>query len=129
MNRQALNDRNITHIVTVIIGVDPMLKEKVYHCVGIRDHPDEMIMPHFEGVIAFIEDALKVEGSNVLIHCMAGRSRSATCLAAYLMKRRGLSADDAVQFIQEKRSIVQPNDGFMYQLRAAEARLRYGVFV
>ena len=45
-----------------------------------------------------------------------GKSRSATVLAAYLMRSRKIVAKDAVALIKEQRSFVEPNPGFMEQL-------------
>lgn len=45
-----------------------------------------------------------------------GKSRSATVLAAYLMKTRQLDAEAAVALIRKARSFVEPNIGFMEQL-------------
>lgn len=45
-----------------------------------------------------------------------GKSRSATVLAAYLMKSRQLDPKEAVQRIKQIRPFVEPNPGFMEQL-------------
>lgn len=39
----------------------------------------------------------------VLIHCMAGISRSASVMAAYLIKYKGYTIDEAITFIRSKR--------------------------
>jgi protein-tyrosine phosphatase len=60
--------------------------------------------------IAFIDECRSV-GQRVLVHCSAGRSRSATVVAAWLMKEKDLNAKQAQQFIKKKRNI-QLNQGF-----------------
>jgi len=45
-----------------------------------------------------------------------GKSRSATCCAAYLMKTFRISPNEAVERIRQARPIVEPNEGFMQQL-------------
>ena len=47
--------------------------------------PDESVLTE---AVAWIEDQL-ADGRTVLIHCAKGRGRSATVLAAYLMKTEG----------------------------------------
>jgi len=55
-------------------------------------------------------------GGRVLVHCRAGVSRSATICIAYLMVHRGLSLDEAFDFVQARRQIIAPNMNFMQQL-------------
>jgi protein-tyrosine phosphatase len=45
------------------------------------------------------------ETGRVLVHCHAGRSRSAVVVAAHLMLTRGLEAEDALALIGTKRPI------------------------
>lgn len=42
-------------------------------------------------------------GTSVYVHCKAGRTRSATLVACYLMKRHTWSPQQAVEFIKGKR--------------------------
>ena len=51
----------------------------------------------------------------VLVHCAAGRSRSATVVAAHLMQDEHLSAEEAIDDIRQKWWIW-PNVGFRQQL-------------
>lgn len=45
-------------------------------------------------------------GRSVLVHCAKGRGRSATLLAAYLMRYEGYSYDQARELLVSKRSLV-----------------------
>lgn len=47
---------------------------------------------------------------------LAGRSRSATVVAAYLMQRFNIGVEEALERIQEVRD-VDPNPGFREQLQ------------
>lgn len=53
----------------------------------------------------FIDEHVN-NGGKVLIHCAKGRGRSATLLAAYLMRYEGLSYDEARELMLSKRSLV-----------------------
>lgn len=64
-------------------------------------------------------------GWSVLVHCDAGMSRSAMVMVAYFMKRDGLSADDALDKVLEKRSIA-PNPYFLVGLEDWENYLKTG---
>ncbi len=48
---------------------------------------------------------LVAEGPPVFVHCRAGRSRSAAVVAAYLMRSRRLTGEEAVAFVAARRSI------------------------
>jgi protein-tyrosine phosphatase len=56
-----------------------------------------------EGV-AFIHKQIEA-GNTVLVHCAKGRGRSNTLLAAYLMRYRGMSFEEASELIKEKRPL------------------------
>lgn len=49
---------------------------------------------------AFTEKA-KASNGCVLVHCLAGISRSATIAIAYIMKRMDMSLDEAYRYRQE----------------------------
>ena len=59
--------------------------------------------------VAWIDDQL-ADGRTVLIHCAKGRGRSATVLAAYLMKTEGMSFDAVRDLLRSKRSLVKLED-------------------
>ena len=42
-----------------------------------------------------------------------GRSRSATCVIMYIMKRFGINFEDALEFVKQRREEVDPNEGFL----------------
>ena len=77
------------------------------------DHQN--IIQHFDESNEFIQQAYKA-GGKILIHCQAGVSRSATILAACLMKSKKIKRDEALEIIKRKRACIAPNDGFMEQL-------------
>jgi protein-tyrosine phosphatase len=47
---------------------------------------------------------------------MAGRSRSVTILAAYIIKITGMDVETTLSTIKAKRNIIEPNEYFISQL-------------
>ncbi len=72
-----------------------------------------------DSAIKFIEDQLRSE-RHVMVHCAAGKGRTGTVLAAFLVKNEGLSASDAIDKLRTIRpgsvqSVVQEMAVSMYE--------------
>jgi len=80
------------------------------------------ISKDFVQCIEFIKTA-KQQQQPILIHCMAGVSRSATITIAYFMHQHKMSLKDAAAFVFKKRPIVFPNVGFIQHLMDFESKL------
>ncbi len=65
--------------------------------------------------VAWVEQRL-AEGRRTLIHCQAGKGRS-VLIAAAVLTRRGLTPDQALDLIRERRPIVTPTPGQIARLR------------
>lgn len=52
----------------------------------------------------------RVKKMSVYVHCKAGRTRSATVVACYLVKLHGWTPEQAVEFVQEKRPHIWLRD-------------------
>jgi atypical dual specificity phosphatase len=52
-----------------------------------------------EEAATFVRDKVK-EGKTTLVHCLAGEGRTGCVLAAYLIKERGLAADEAIRTLR-----------------------------
>ena len=55
--------------------------------------------------IAFIQQ-FEGTGDSVYVHCKAGRTRSATLVACYLMQKHSWDAKTAVEYMRSKRSHI-----------------------
>jgi dual specificity MAP kinase phosphatase len=77
---------------------------KHYHYIPAEDHEDYDISQFFATTFDFIEKARRE--TNVLVHCMAGISRSATVTAAYLMMKFGYEMKTVLNLLQRKRKQV-----------------------
>ncbi|XP_032893936.1 dual specificity protein phosphatase 6-like isoform X2 [Amblyraja radiata] len=77
-----------------------------------------------EGCKVFcLEDEARNQSCGVLVHCLAGISRSVTVTVAYLMQKLNLSMNDAYDIVKMKKSNISPNFNFMGQLLDFERTL------
>lgn len=96
-------------------SVYPPMPDVKYLRIVIKDEPTENIFQYFQPTSDFINEA-HARGEKVLVHCMAGQSRSATIIIAYLMKYHAFQMQQALTYLQSKRPVVSPNRGFLEQL-------------
>ncbi|CAM4572027.1 unnamed protein product [Lepidochelys olivacea] len=91
--------------------------------IPINDNYCEKLLPWLDKSIEFIDKA-KVSSGQVMVHCLAGISRSATIAIAYIMKTMGMSSDDAYRFVKDRRPSISPNFNFLGQLLEYERSLK-----
>lgn len=95
-----------------------------YIRIHLDDSPKTDIKRYFDRCI---NDINNFNDGNVLIHCHAGVSRSATICIAYMMKTNNLSLENAFRYVRSRRSIILPNYGFFQQLIDYEKELNNGL--
>lgn len=83
------------------------------------DTPDQNLTQYFPICNDFIH-AARLQEKNVLIHCLAGMSRSVTVCVAYIMSVSSLSWQEALKVVRSGRNIANPNHGFQSQLQDFE---------
>ncbi|KAG7524004.1 dual specificity protein phosphatase 12 [Solea senegalensis] len=122
---QALADANITHILSVD-SVDPApltpAGDDVFRrkWVCVSDEATSDLLSHMNDCNLFLQEAVDGGGA-VIVHCQAGRSRSATVVTAYLMRRHKLGFSEAYHRLKTVKQDVQVNSGFEEQLCLYEA--------
>jgi dual specificity phosphatase 12 len=91
--------------------------------IPMDDDEDGDIIRFFSASNTAIEFALAA-GKEVLIHCAAGVSRSATLAIAYLMWKQDIDHKAAHKLVVAKRPFINPNDAFCAQLELYDEILR-----
>lgn len=110
-----LAENKITHILSIHDNSRPILMDKVYLCLPVSDSPTQNISQFFSQCNDFIHNA-RVNGGNVLVHCLAGVSRSVTVVVAYVMTVTELGWRDSLNAVRGARNCASPNFGFQRQL-------------
>ena len=83
------------------------------------------VKPSYTAYHYCVEEA-RANNKVVLVHCMAGISRSVTITIAYLMKYHRMSTNRAYQYLKDMRPAISPNLNFMGQLIEFERSLELG---
>lgn len=117
-------EKKIKYILTVASGLNIRVKDKSieHKVIEAYDLPSFNLGKFFDEAYSWIDSRLGK--GNMLIHCAAGVSRSSATIIAYLIKKKGMSFETALDYVKEKRKIVCPNDGFRKQLKDYEAKYK-----
>jgi protein phosphatase slingshot len=101
---------------------NPRFPGILYHDVPIAD-PDERLSEFLPDVVAFVDEARR--RGPVLLHCVAGISRSPALAICYLHERHGMSLLAALDHIRSRRPVADPHPLFLRVIQ--EYYLRRGV--
>lgn len=78
----------------------------------------------YQYFLRFVTEEARNSDKGVLVHCLAGISRSVTVTVAYLMHKCNLSLNDAFTLVRDRKANIAPNFHFMEQLHSFENELR-----
>ncbi|XP_049591678.1 dual specificity phosphatase 29-like [Syngnathus scovelli] len=132
LERPGLKKLGITHVLNaaegkynnVLTGAEYYTGMNIqYFGVEADDKPTFDISQFFCPATQFISEALRQPQNKVLVHCVMGRSRSASLVLAYLMMEQGLTVVDSIEHVKQRRCVL-PNHGFLKQLRALDITLQ-----
>uniref|UniRef100_A0A6C0IVZ1 Tyrosine specific protein phosphatases domain-containing protein n=1 Tax=viral metagenome TaxID=1070528 RepID=A0A6C0IVZ1_9ZZZZ len=119
-NEIFLQEKNINTIICVAEDAKITLKNSkitIYN-YDLQDTYECNISLYFDEIFNIIH-----KHDVVLVHCVAGISRSASFVIAYLMKYYELSLKDAFLYVKRKRDRICPNKKFMTYLYEYEFKL------
>lgn len=124
-SREKLNAAGITHVCVCAQELETPFEGQgvTYLKLKLADNPgQDLVVPGFGPAFAFIDEALRSDKTNrVLLHCAGGGSRSAAIGIGYLLHKGFFpTVQAAITHAQSVRPIVNPNFGFLEQLRTLE---------
>jgi protein-tyrosine phosphatase len=107
----------LNDIDCVVSLVDNVIKHPNidYLSIPIEDIPEVNIIPICQNVYDYIE---KNNEKKILIHCLAGGSRSVSMVMYYIMKKYNKSFCETYDLILSKHPNVNINNGFASQLKS-----------
>ncbi|KAG2038565.1 protein-tyrosine phosphatase-like protein, partial [Suillus americanus] len=119
-SKSFIDSAGITHIISIgRAPVCPNHPHVQYHRLQLLDKDISSIYTAIDRANQVITDA-RNSGGKVLVHCVAGVSRSPTIIAAYLISRCSMSLKDALELLVRARPVVCPRPGFIAQLKDLE---------
>ena len=122
-NREMLHENGIETVVSAILGSSAAYPfDFNYERSKLRDVEDEDIKSEFYRLLPIIHTEL-LNNKGVLVHCIFGKSRSASIVAAYLIKYKKMTTEEALRFIKSKRAQVSPNQSYIRQLKEFEEEI------
>lgn len=124
-SREVLRSFKIQSILNVTPKCPNYFEDQnvTYMRIAVADTGSQKLSQHFKEAFAYIEQARK-NNCCILIHCMAGISRSVTLTIGYLMYHFGMSLQGGYQYVKERRPAISPNLNFMGQLVELENELK-----
>nr|XP_023697981.1 dual specificity protein phosphatase 8-like isoform X1 [Paramormyrops kingsleyae]XP_023697982.1 dual specificity protein phosphatase 8-like isoform X1 [Paramormyrops kingsleyae]XP_023697983.1 dual specificity protein phosphatase 8-like isoform X1 [Paramormyrops kingsleyae]XP_023697985.1 dual specificity protein phosphatase 8-like isoform X1 [Paramormyrops kingsleyae]XP_023697986.1 dual specificity protein phosphatase 8-like isoform X1 [Paramormyrops kingsleyae]XP_023697987.1 dual specificit len=125
LNKDLMAQNGITYVLNAsnTCPKPDFICESHFMRIPVNDNYCEKLLPWLDKTNDFIDKA-KVSNCRVIVHCLAGISRSATIAIAYIMKTMGLSSDDAYRFVKDRRPSISPNFNFLGQLLEFEKGLK-----
>jgi dual specificity MAP kinase phosphatase len=123
-NLDELSSEHIRYIINVTSHV-PLYHSEQFHYYHIPadDTQKQNLLDYFDEAYKFILNAIE-NNEKILVHCVAGISRSPAIVISFLMRYAHMNMNDAYEFVKTKRSIVSPNLNFMGQLLQYEKKLK-----
>ena len=94
-----------------------------YMSIDLADGDDDLLR-YIPSTNCFIHNSIQ-SSQNILVHCAAGVSRSASVVIAYLMASRGESFNLSLHYLRSQRPCVDPNEFFSSQLQSLETLSYY----
>ncbi|XP_031627862.1 protein phosphatase Slingshot homolog 2 [Contarinia nasturtii] len=122
-NLEELQKNGVRHILNVTREIDNFFPGMFDYCnVRVYDDDKTNLLKHWDNTYKYISNA-KNSGSNVLVHCKMGISRSASVVIAYAMKAYGWSFAEAIDHVKNNRNCIKPNKNFLNQLETYQGML------
>ena len=124
LNSKCLLDLGITSIINATLELPTVAYQKQEAIqIAVEDRIASKLYIYFDLVADKIQQ-VHLGGGRIMVYCRAGQSRSATLCIAFFMKYRGLSYEEAFQYVRARRPIIHPNIGFIRQLKEFEQKLK-----
>lgn len=105
-------------------STSPMLPPLfTYHQVPLRDGDGPSFLDALEQCTRILDDVRASSTRRILVHCVAGMSRSGSIALGYMMRTSCWSLRHAFEDISSRWPLIRPNAAYIEQLQHYEAHL------
>jgi len=94
-----------------------LINHQLARQLPLTDTFDDDLITHLVEGYEFIEETINTSEGNVLVYCQAGKSRSVSMVVYYLIKKLDMNLDEAIEFVKQKRPIIDINKDYIRQLQ------------
>lgn len=128
LNATFLAAANITTVINLsneeYWSVLPHVVVRSFNVADLSSFPISNVFQDCSRIIDKVRWAWRTDrSSSILVHCQKGKSRSATVVAAYLIDKNGWTVAETLDYLTLRRPIVEPNLGFVDQLKTFQEGL------
>ena len=110
-----LKDNQINIIVNVTRSISNYYPEEfTYHHFAADDLDEGSLQDYYQDFCKLVNEA--DPDQKILVHCYAGRSRSAALVLYYLIREHNYSLEDALVYLKSKRPLVNLNQKFIDEI-------------
>lgn len=122
MTKENFRKHHIDFVVNITTEA-PFWEDVECMRLPLEDDAATNILSYLDMAVDRINETISSRNAHVLVHCVAGVSRSATVVIAYLMKYRRMDLHSAFNYCYNLRPVIRPNNGFLLQLINYENQL------
>jgi hypothetical protein len=108
----SMNIKNVQIKTIIDYKIDEQNKPDIDISLRDREKHIATFQLMLNDMVPLIDSAIS-KGENVLVHCIEGKSRSVSLVAAWLAKKLNLSREEAFAIIKSKRHIADPNKDYI----------------
>ncbi|KRZ60079.1 Dual specificity protein phosphatase 16 [Trichinella nativa] len=128
MDEQLLKKYGINYVLNISVASPKpeFLQEENFLRIPVNDSYNDKLLPYFDQTFRFV-DKVRETNANVLVHCLAGISRSPTLAIACVMRYLHMTSEEAYKYVKDKRPSISPNFNFLGQLLEFERRLKNNI--
>ena len=114
-NYETLRNSNIKNIINITNNIPNYYEDYFeYKNYVMKDNNQSSISEYLDDSYQYIN---RNKDKNILIHCYAGSSRSASLVLYYLIKKYNMTFDEANTLLKNKRDIVNINLTFIDEIK------------